>query len=151
MYLVGAWTSWSSEKCLPGRLPPVQEGGKLGTIGGARKITGLPSSSSLSLFSTQSFNYLGFCWIICLRSTKFSNVFFAANGEAFSFLPCKKFSSRYNTVLYFKRVAIPIYGNYPIANFPIVIPIYENCPGAPKPGGSGRRSGVCGGGQKYKI
>ena len=31
-----------------------------------------------------------------------------------------------------------------------MIPIYENCPGAPKPGGSGRRSRVCGGGQKYK-
>ena len=32
-----------------------------------------------------------------------------------------------------------------------MIPIYENCTGAPKPGGSGRRSRVCGGGQKYKF
>ena len=92
-------------------------------IGGARRIIGLPSSFLLIIISTQSFNYFGLCWIICWRSTKFSNVLFAANGEAFSFLPCKKFFSRYNTVLYITNLAITIYGNCPIANCPIVIPI----------------------------
>ena len=121
--LDGNLDRWTQSWCLRD-LRLLVRGERPAMIGGARRIIGLPSSFLLIIISTQSFNYFGLCWIICWRSTKFSNVLFAANGEAFSFLPCKKFFSRYNTVLYFTNLAITIHGNCPIANCPIVIPIY---------------------------